>query len=102
MGRSTLGAWTVQPGRPPRSSPYPKCSHPKFRAEVAPRIRDFIRRFDPDTGGCLDEFGQTTAAMMGVSPPNGEFHFAAGIAEDSHYHVPLLVSPWSYSTYRGS
>jgi hydroxyisourate hydrolase len=21
---------------------------------------------------------------------------------DSHYHVPLLVSPWSFSTYRGS
>ena len=28
-------------------------------------------------------------------------HF--GIAEaGQHYHVPLLVSPWSYSTYRGS
>ena len=26
-----------------------------------------------------------------------------GIAHsDEHYHVPLLVSPWSYSTYRGS
>ncbi len=26
-----------------------------------------------------------------------------GIAEeDQNYHVPLLVSPWSYSTYRGS
>lgn len=26
-----------------------------------------------------------------------------GIASaDQHYHVPLLVSPWSYSTYRGS
>lgn len=26
-----------------------------------------------------------------------------GIADVSaHYHVPLLVSPWSYSTYRGS
>lgn len=26
-----------------------------------------------------------------------------GIADAStHYHVPLLVSPWSYSTYRGS
>jgi 5-hydroxyisourate hydrolase len=26
-----------------------------------------------------------------------------GIADpSSHYHVPLLVSPWSYSTYRGS
>jgi len=23
-------------------------------------------------------------------------------AVDQHYHVPLLVSPWSYSTYRGS
>lgn len=21
---------------------------------------------------------------------------------NSHYHVPLLISPWSYSTYRGS
>ena len=26
-----------------------------------------------------------------------------GIADtEAHYHVPLLVSPWSYSTYRGS
>ncbi len=26
-----------------------------------------------------------------------------GIAHtDQHYHVPLLVTPWSYSTYRGS
>jgi 5-hydroxyisourate hydrolase len=24
------------------------------------------------------------------------------LAGDDHYHVPLLVSPWSYSTYRGS
>lgn len=21
---------------------------------------------------------------------------------DANYHVPLLVSPWAYSTYRGS
>jgi 5-hydroxyisourate hydrolase len=25
-----------------------------------------------------------------------------GLAEDGHYHVPLLVSPYGYSTYRGS
>ena len=26
-----------------------------------------------------------------------------GVADvKAHYHVPLLVSPWSYSTYRGS
>ncbi len=24
------------------------------------------------------------------------------IKSDEHYHVPLLCSPWSYSTYRGS
>lgn len=25
-----------------------------------------------------------------------------GMAEDGHYHVPLLVSPFGYSSYRGS
>lgn len=25
-----------------------------------------------------------------------------GMAEDDHYHVPLLISPFGYSTYRGS
>lgn len=27
------------------------------------------------------------------------FGIAAG---DDHYHIPLLVSPWGYTTYRGS
>jgi 5-hydroxyisourate hydrolase len=29
-----------------------------------------------------------------------DFGIAAG--PDAHYHVPLLASPWAYSTYRGS
>lgn len=43
----------------------------------------------------------------GVALPSPAFldhvplHF--GIADpEAHYHVPLLCSPWSYSTYRGS
>jgi 5-hydroxyisourate hydrolase len=24
-----------------------------------------------------------------------------GIAADQHYHVPLLIAPWSYTVYRG-
>ncbi|MEN9773231.1 MAG: hydroxyisourate hydrolase [Pseudomonadota bacterium] len=33
----------------------------------------------------------------------GEAVIRFGLAHpDQHYHVPLLVSPWSYSTYRGS
>jgi 5-hydroxyisourate hydrolase len=27
-------------------------------------------------------------------------HF--GVGAEGHYHVPLLASPWAYSTYRGS
>ena len=43
----------------------------------------------------------------GVELPQPPFldHVALdfGVANVSqHYHVPLLVSPWSYSTYRGS
>ncbi|AVO41943.1 hydroxyisourate hydrolase [Simplicispira suum] len=33
----------------------------------------------------------------------GQVSLDFGVAHaDQHYHVPLLVSPWSYSTYRGS
>jgi 5-hydroxyisourate hydrolase len=33
----------------------------------------------------------------------GRVNLDFGVAHpDQHYHVPLLVSPWSYSTYRGS
>ena len=33
----------------------------------------------------------------------GEVVLRFGVAApEQHYHVPLLVSPWSYSTYRGS
>jgi 5-hydroxyisourate hydrolase len=43
----------------------------------------------------------------GVALPEPAFldqvHLDFGVADASqHYHVPLLVSPWSYSTYRGS
>lgn len=46
-------------------------------------------------------------AGRGLSLPDpaflGEVPIRFAIAEaDGHYHVPLLVTPWSYSTYRGS
>jgi 2-oxo-4-hydroxy-4-carboxy-5-ureidoimidazoline decarboxylase len=67
--------------------------------------------------------GRTDAALIAGEPLRigtyelefkiGEYFAAAGfldtvpvrfsIAEpESHYHVPLLATPWSYSTYRGS
>ncbi|WP_428248632.1 hydroxyisourate hydrolase [Ferrovibrio sp.] len=35
-------------------------------------------------------FLDTVPIRFGIAEPNG------------HYHVPLLATPWSYSTYRGS
>jgi 5-hydroxyisourate hydrolase len=46
-------------------------------------------------------------ASLGVQVPEPRFVdrvvLRFGIADPAaHYHVPLLVSPWAYSTYRGS
>jgi 5-hydroxyisourate hydrolase len=46
-------------------------------------------------------------AAQGVALPEPRFidqvTIAFGVAAaDQNYHVPLVVTPWSYSTYRGS
>jgi len=45
-------------------------------------------------------------AEAGVALPEPPFldevRIAFGVADGGHYHVPLLVSPFAYSTYRGS
>jgi 5-hydroxyisourate hydrolase len=42
--------------------------------------------------------------VASADPPFlSEVPLRVGIADaGGHYHVPLLASPWSYSTYRGS
>lgn len=45
------------------------------------------------------------ACGVALSEPNflNQVSLDFGVATpEQHYHVPLLVSPWSYSTYRGS
>lgn len=61
--------------------------------------------FTPGTYEILFEVGEhfATSDSSAGSPPFLDrvpvrFHTDA----DSHLHVPLLVTPWSYSTYRGS
>lgn len=42
-------------------------------------------------------------AVLADPPFLDQISIRFGIASvGQHYHVPLLVSPWSYSTYRGS
>ncbi len=62
--------------------------------------------FGPGSYELLFEVGGYFAAA-GLHLPDPPFldqvPLRFGISDGgSHYHVPLLVSPWAYSTYRGS
>ncbi len=53
----------------------------------------------------FDVAGYFKARGVNLPEPNflNRVSLDFGVAHiDQHYHVPLLVSPWSYSTYRGS
>ena len=61
------------------------------------------------TIGCyrlvFDVSGYFRSRAVALPEPNflDQVSLDFGVAlADQHYHVPLLVSPWSYSTYRGS
>ncbi len=50
-----------------------------------------------------DYFRVGVGAALPDPPFLDEITLRFGIADEgAHYHVPLLVSPWSYATYRGS
>jgi 5-hydroxyisourate hydrolase len=49
------------------------------------------------------EYFRGQGTILADPPFLDEVVIRFGIADPAqHYHVPLLVSPWSYSTYRGS
>lgn len=51
------------------------------------------------TGEYLRESGQATADPLFLD----QIPIRFGVSDNSaHYHVPLLLSPYGYSTYRGS
>jgi 5-hydroxyisourate hydrolase len=56
--------------------------------EIAFHVGEYFRA----AGAALPEpaFLDVVPIRFGIADPQG------------HYHVPLLVSPWSFSTYRGS
>src|SRR5947208_1209803 len=55
--------------------------------EIAFQVADYFRR----TGTKLPD-----PPFLDIIP------LRFGVSKDAHYHVPLLVSPFAYSTYRGS
>ena len=90
-----------------------------LKGEERRRIRSLATNADGRTDGPLlppEEFAAGLYELVfdvagyfagEVSLPNppflGRVPIRFGVADpETHYHVPLLVSPWSYSTYRGS
>jgi 5-hydroxyisourate hydrolase len=84
------------------------------------RIADVLTNADGRTDEPLMTAGQTRAGRFELVFHAGDYFrrrraeladppfldiipIRFGVADPkAHYHVPLLVSPWSYSTYRGS
>src|SRR5258708_500463 len=51
----------------------------------------------------LDDYFRGRGVKLAAPPFLSTVVIRIGIADaGAHYHVPLLATPWSYSTYRGS
>jgi 5-hydroxyisourate hydrolase len=50
----------------------------------------------------VGEYFRATGLPVSEPPFLDNVVIRVTLAEGQNYHVPLLVSPWSYSTYRGS
>lgn len=50
----------------------------------------------------VGEYFANAGDRLADPPFLGDVVVRVSLAENGNYHVPLLVSPWSYSTYRGS
>lgn len=64
-----------------------------------------VEHFATGTYELLFKVGNYLASAGGAeeAPPFlDEIPIRFGMAEESHFHVPLLLSPYGYSTYRGS
>jgi 5-hydroxyisourate hydrolase len=64
------------------------------RARAFPELQPGVHRLVFDTGSYFAASGRT-----GFYP---EVAITFAVTEEQHYHVPLLLSPFAYSTYRGS
>jgi hydroxyisourate hydrolase len=109
-GRITTHVLDTAAGRPAAGIPLEL-------ARVDGEARRVLRRLTTNAGGRTDEpllaDGELTAATYELTFDVGGHFGGEGFLDrvpvrftvadaDAHYHVPLLVSPWSYSTYRGS
>ena len=66
--------------------------------QVGPYFQNPSRRSEAKAEGMENTFLQTTEeSFLGDVPVRFRI-----LDSEENYHIPLLVSPWSYTTYRGS
>ena len=115
MGKLTTHVLDTAQGRPASGVPIQLYRLGNRRELVASAITNEDGRteapildaeqFRPGRFELVFEVADYFAAMgMALSEPPflSDVVIRFAMAADQHYHVPLLVSPWSYSTYRGS
>jgi 5-hydroxyisourate hydrolase len=115
MGRLTTHVLDTAHGRPGAHVPVKVFALSGGRHLVATAVTNGDGRTDRpllegDTyrGGTYElefkvgEYFKAAGVPAGDPPFLGDIVIRVSLAEDQDYHVPLLVSPWSYSTYRGS
>ena len=115
MGRLTTHVLDTAQGRPGRGIRIELFRlEPARRALAEARTNDDGRCDQPLLDGAAFEIGTYELvfhagdyfADQGLALPEPRFLdqvvIRFGIAADQHYHVPLLLSPYGYSTYRGS
>jgi 5-hydroxyisourate hydrolase len=87
-GRETLGAFTTNADG--------RCDKPLLEGEA---FKAGTYELVFAAGAYFDRTGQTLPSPKFLDEVTIRFGIAAA---DQHYHVPLLISPYAYSTYRGS
>jgi 5-hydroxyisourate hydrolase len=109
-GRLTTHVLDTARGRPAAGIPVELARVDGERREV---LRSLATNADGRTDEPLLEGGELRAWTYELVFSVGEHFGGEGFLDrvpvrftvtdaGAHYHVPLLVSPWSYSTYRGS
>lgn len=115
MGRLTTHVLDTAHGRPAAGIPY-TLSTADSTTPLAQGVTNADGRCDAPLlegaalkAGCymlrfeVAAYFRAAGVQLPEPPFLDEISIAFGVADAAaHYHVPLLVSPWAYSTYRGS
>jgi 5-hydroxyisourate hydrolase len=75
----------------------------KARTDANGRVRSFGPKLDFETGVYRLQFDMTDYPDASSTPFFPEITINFSVADAAgHYHVPVVVSPFGYSTYRGN